>query len=175
MLACRRPCSRHAAPVVADPEKGRNEKDAKEGGLTMDKQVQRHLEEGGYRFMDAEDFLKLTEEERQIVELRLELRRTMRARRRQSGLTQHDVAKKINSSQSRVAKIESGSPDVSLELMFRGFFAVGCTLKDLKQSGALAAVKAKSFVITKGTKATKAAMRAKGKPNAKVKKRLTKA
>ena len=56
----------------------------------------------------------------------------MRARREQQHLTQEQVAKKLKSSQSRVAKLEAGSADVSLDLMFRGLFALGGTLKDLR-------------------------------------------
>jgi hypothetical protein len=42
------------------------------------------------------------------------------------------VARKLKSSQSRVAKMEAGAADVSLDLLFRGFFALGGTLKDLR-------------------------------------------
>jgi DNA-binding XRE family transcriptional regulator len=98
----------------------------------MDKRVQRNLEAAGYEFMDAEDFLELTEEERQIIELRMELRRGIREQRQRSNLTQQDLAKRIKSSQSRVAKMESGAPDISLDLMFRGFFAAGGEFSDLK-------------------------------------------
>ena len=42
------------------------------------------------------------------------------------------MAKKLNSSQSRVAKLEAASADVSLDLMFRGLFALGGSLMDLR-------------------------------------------
>ena len=42
------------------------------------------------------------------------------------------MARKLKSSQSRVAKMEAGAADVSLDLLFRGFFALGGTLKDLR-------------------------------------------
>jgi len=97
----------------------------------MDKKVQSALEEAGYRFMDAADFLELTEEERQLVELRMVIRRKIRFQREKLNMTQQQLAKKMNSSQSRVAKMESGASDVSLDLMFRGFFAAGGRLSDL--------------------------------------------
>jgi len=89
------------------------------------------LEAAGFIFEDAEDFLELTVEERRLVELRLAVSRAVRARREQQHLTQEQVAKKLNSSQSRVAKMEAGSTDVSLDLMFRGLFALGGSLEDL--------------------------------------------
>jgi hypothetical protein len=38
----------------------------------------------------------------------------------------------LKTSQPRVAKIEAGSSDVSLDLMFRSLFALGGRLKDLR-------------------------------------------
>jgi predicted XRE-type DNA-binding protein len=98
----------------------------------MNKEKRRALEAAGFVFEDAEDFLELTAEERQLVELRLIISRAIRARREQQNLTQEQVARKLKSSQSRVAKMEAGSADVSLDLLFRGFFALGGTLKDLR-------------------------------------------
>jgi transcriptional regulator with XRE-family HTH domain len=46
-------------------------------------------------------------------------------------LSQQELAKRIGSSQSRVAKIESAAEGVSLDLSFRGLFAVGGKLTDV--------------------------------------------
>ena len=46
-------------------------------------------------------------------------------------LTQQQLADRIGSSQSRVAKIEAASREVSLDLMLRGFFSAGGRLTDL--------------------------------------------
>jgi hypothetical protein len=46
-------------------------------------------------------------------------------------MTQEEFARRIKSSQSRVAKLEAAAATVSLDLMFRGFFAAGGTLADL--------------------------------------------
>jgi hypothetical protein len=93
--------------------------------LTMDKAKRRRLEADGWHFGDAEDFLGLTEEERGFVELRLRLSRAVRERREALNLTQQQLAEKLNSSQSRVAKLEAGAPGVSLDLLLRGYYAVG--------------------------------------------------
>ena len=52
-------------------------------------------------------------------------------RRERQHMTQTDLAKKLKTSQPRVAKIEAGSSGVSLDLMFRGLFALGGTVKDV--------------------------------------------
>jgi predicted XRE-type DNA-binding protein len=71
-------------------------------------------------------------EERQLVELRVAVSRAVRALRERQNLTQTQVARKLKTSQPRIAKLESGASDVSLDLMFRGLFALGGTIKDLR-------------------------------------------
>jgi predicted XRE-type DNA-binding protein len=97
----------------------------------MNKEKRQAVEAAGFVFEDAEDFLELTIEERGLVALRLAVSRAVRARREQQHLTQEQVAKRLKSSQSRVAKIEAGAADVSLDLMFRSLFALGGSLKEL--------------------------------------------
>jgi predicted XRE-type DNA-binding protein len=98
----------------------------------MNKAKRKALEAAGFVFEDAEDFLELTIEERRLVDLRLAVSRAVRARRMQQNLTQEQVAKKLKSSQSRFAKLEAGSADVSLDLMFRALFALGGNVKELR-------------------------------------------
>jgi predicted XRE-type DNA-binding protein len=98
----------------------------------MNKEKRHALEAAGFVFGEAEDFLGLTVEERQLVELRLAVSRAVRARRQQQNLTQAQAAKKLKSSQSRVAKLEAGSADVSLDLMFRGLFVLGGSIEDIR-------------------------------------------
>jgi predicted transcriptional regulator len=47
------------------------------------------------------------------------------------GVTQVALAKKLRSSQSRIAKMEAGDPSISLDLLLRAFFATGATKRDL--------------------------------------------
>jgi predicted XRE-type DNA-binding protein len=98
----------------------------------MNRDKRRALEEAGFVFGDAEDFLELTPGERDLVELRLAVSRAIRTRRMQQHLTQAEVAKRLKTSQPRIAKIEAGASDVSLDLMFRGLFALGGTMKDVR-------------------------------------------
>jgi transcriptional regulator with XRE-family HTH domain len=98
----------------------------------MDEVKRKRLEELGYWVGDYGDFLGLTEAERQHVELRIALCAGIRRLRAAKGRTQKTLGKMIGSTQSRVAKVESGTTiDVSLDLMFRAFFALGGTMEDL--------------------------------------------
>lgn len=97
----------------------------------MDKKTRNHLTNAGFRVCDAEDFLGLTDEERQLVELRLQVSKAVRRRRQERALSQKELAAKLKSSQSRVAKIEAAAADVSLDLAFRALFAAGGSWTDL--------------------------------------------
>ena len=97
----------------------------------MDEAKRKRLEAAGWTMGDYGDFLGLTEAERQHVELRIALCTGIKRLRAAGGLTQKALGKLIDSTQSRVAKVETGTIEVSLDLMFRAFFAVGGRLEDL--------------------------------------------
>lgn len=69
-----------------------------------------------------------------LVELKLMLTDAIKASREKRGLSQIDLARKMGSSQSRVAKIEAGDPAVSLDLIVRAFFATGATRRELQRA-----------------------------------------
>ena len=97
----------------------------------MDARKRKRLEAAGWRAGSTTDFLGLSAEEAALVEMRLTVSNELRARRQAVGLTQAALAKKLQSSQSRVAKIEAADPSVSLDLLLRAYFATGATRKDL--------------------------------------------
>jgi phage-related protein/DNA-binding XRE family transcriptional regulator len=89
------------------------------------------LERAGWRVGTVKEFLGLSEAEVALVELRLALSRSLRARRARRGLSQQQLASLLGSSQSRVAKMEAGDPSVSLDLLIRSLLAMGATRKDV--------------------------------------------
>jgi DNA-binding XRE family transcriptional regulator len=97
----------------------------------MNHEKRKALEAAGFVFGDAEDFLELTREERLLVEIRVAVSNAIRARRKRSSLTQTEAAKLLKTSQSRFARIEAGSADVSLDLMFKGLFRLGGGVDDI--------------------------------------------
>ena len=101
----------------------------------MDAEERAQMEAMGYAVVDdAADWLELTDVERQIVDLRIKLGREIRRRRTGAGLSQAQLAEKIGSSQSRVAKAEGMAPGVAFDLMLRAFFATGGTVDELAQA-----------------------------------------
>jgi ribosome-binding protein aMBF1 (putative translation factor) len=51
--------------------------------------------------------------------------------RERRGLTQAALAKRLGSSQSRVAKIEAGDASVSIDLMIKSLFGIGARTSDI--------------------------------------------
>jgi len=97
----------------------------------MNKPTRSKLEAHGWRVGSAADFLGLTPEEAAFVELKLALSDALRARRTGQGLSQGELAKRLGSSQSRVAKMEAADPSVSVDLLLRSLFALGATPRDV--------------------------------------------
>jgi ribosome-binding protein aMBF1 (putative translation factor) len=91
----------------------------------------KRLQAAGWAVGSTADFLRLSREEQAIVEMRLALSAVLRDRRRVLGLSQVALAKRLGSSQSRVAKMESGDPSVSLDLLVRALLATGVTRRGL--------------------------------------------
>lgn len=85
----------------------------------------------GWRVGDTREFLDLSPEEAALIELRLKLAEGLKARRMRKRLTQQDLAAAVQSSQSRVAKMESGDPTVSIDLLMRSLIALGASRRDL--------------------------------------------
>jgi DNA-binding XRE family transcriptional regulator len=85
------------------------------------------LEAAGWHAGSAEEFLGLTREEAELVELKLALSSFLKRLRQKKRLTQEALAERLGSSQSRVAKLEAGSRGTTLDLLFRALFAAGVT------------------------------------------------
>jgi len=97
----------------------------------MKKSKKKKLEKKGWKVGTAAELLGLTPEEADYVEMKLALSRALREQRLKSKLTQVQLAKQLKSSQSRIAKMESGDPSVSIDLLVRSLLALGATPKSV--------------------------------------------
>lgn len=89
------------------------------------------LEARGWKVGTAREFLRLSAEEAAYIELKVRLAMGLREWRRRRDLTQADLAKRLRSSQSRIAKMEAGDPSVSLDLLVRSLLTLGASRRDL--------------------------------------------
>jgi len=99
----------------------------------MHKQKKKRLEAKGWKIGTVKEFLGLSNEESAYIELKIKLATGLRQRRLQKGLSQLDLAAKLQSSQSRVAKMEAGDPSVSLDLLIRSLITLGTSSRELSQ------------------------------------------
>lgn len=97
----------------------------------MKAEKRRKLENAGWRVGDAADFLQLTPGEAEFVEIKLALAHRLRQWREEHNWTQAEVARRVGSSQSRVAKMEAADPTVSVDLLMRSLLAVGADRREL--------------------------------------------
>ena len=89
------------------------------------------LRADGWKVGSAASFLQLSDEERRLVDLKLSLSCAVRHSRAKRKLSQSDLAGRMKSSQSRIAKIEAGDASVSLDLMFRTALCLGASLREV--------------------------------------------
>jgi len=93
----------------------------------MERTKKNRLESAGFRVGDAADFLELTDEEIAFVELKLALADYLRDLRVKNNWTQSQVARRLGSSQSRVAKMEAADKSVSVDLLVKSLLTLGAS------------------------------------------------
>lgn len=91
----------------------------------MDATKRKALAATGWKVGDAADFLKMSAEERQLLDARVELALAIRQQREALHLSQKQLGVRLRTSQPRVAKIERAASDVSMDQLVRAFTAVG--------------------------------------------------
>jgi len=97
----------------------------------MDRKKKKALEAKGYKVGSVDEFLGLSKEESEYIELKLAFSQALAKRRKQRNLTQVQLAKILDSSQSRIAKMEKGDPTVTLDLLVKSLLAMGTTKKNI--------------------------------------------
>ena len=100
----------------------------------MQQAKQKKLRDAGWRVSDAAEFLELSKDEKDFIEMKLALSEALRMKRRQKRISQVKLAALIGSSQSRVAKMEAADASVSLDLLVKSLLALGTTRKELAKT-----------------------------------------
>ncbi len=99
----------------------------------MNSKRRKELEARGWKFGGVEDFLGLTDEELEYIELKITLSEMVKEHREKRGLSQVTAAKILKSSQSRLSKIETADPTVSIDLQIKALLALGATKEEIGQ------------------------------------------
>ncbi len=96
----------------------------------MNQVKRKQLEAKGWKVGTVAEFLELTPEASALVEIKLALSKKLR-QRRESSMTQSELAERLGSSQPRVAMAEAGHGSVSLDLLVRAMLATGATPQEI--------------------------------------------
>ena len=99
--------------------------------MIMKAAKRKKLEANGWKLGNTTDFLNLSDEEAAYIEMKLKLAKHLKLARISRRLTQKELAHRINSSQSRVAKMETGDRSVSIDLLIKSLLALGIKEKDI--------------------------------------------
>jgi DNA-binding XRE family transcriptional regulator len=102
--------------------------------MTMLASKRKKLEKLGWKVGLADEFLNLSPEETVYIEMKINLGHSVKEHRLKKKLSQQELAKLIRSSQSRVAKIETGDPSVSIDLMVKSLLSLGASRKELAKA-----------------------------------------
>ena len=100
----------------------------------MKERTRKRLEETGARVTTAGEFLGLSPAEIALIDMRIGLARQLREQRDRAGLTQLQAARRIGSSQSRLAKMEAADLSVSLDLLIRSLLSLGASRRSIGQA-----------------------------------------
>lgn len=100
----------------------------------MKKTKLERMNAAGWKVGDTDEFLQLSDAESKLVYLRLSLMQAVKTSRIKRNLSQIELAQRMKSSQSRVAKIEAGDTRVSLDLIVRALIASGATSKEIQSA-----------------------------------------
>lgn len=96
----------------------------------MNKAKLQKLKEAGWKSGTVQEFLGLSDEENALVEVRVALFEAFQKMRKEKNLTQQEAAKLLNTSQSRISKLEKGDPSVTLDLMIKSLVTLGAKKED---------------------------------------------
>jgi phage-related protein/DNA-binding XRE family transcriptional regulator len=92
----------------------------------------KRLKAAGWKMGNADNFLQLSEEESKLVAIKWSLMCAVKKSRIKRNISQIDLAQRMKSSQSRIAKIETGDSSISLDLIVHALIATGATTRDIQ-------------------------------------------
>jgi predicted transcriptional regulator len=92
----------------------------------MEPKKRQKLEAAGFKVTTVAEFLDLSPEEMEIIEIRLSLSKLLKKFREQQKL-----AEDINSSQSQIAKMEASNTNGAIDLLIKSLLSLGATREDI--------------------------------------------
>jgi plasmid maintenance system antidote protein VapI len=95
----------------------------------MDTKKRKQLEAAGYKITDAAELLGLTPQEQAIVNMRVNFALEIERVRKASNITQQELADKIGTRQSGVARMLNNPASATIDSLIKTLLALGATPK----------------------------------------------
>ena len=83
------------------------------------------LDANGYEVTDSADWLGLSKEEAQLVEMRVALALELERVRKAKGITQAELARRVGTKQSGVARMLNNPDTSTMDNLIKGLIAMG--------------------------------------------------
>lgn len=90
----------------------------------MDKKKQEKLEKAGWKTGNSQDFLGLSDDELQLIEIKHKLGKMLKTHRTKTGLSQEDIAKKTGTTQPRIAMMENCHHSITVDALISTLIAL---------------------------------------------------
>jgi DNA-binding XRE family transcriptional regulator len=97
----------------------------------MNNDKKKRIEAAGWKVGSVDEFLSLTPEEVAIVDMRFNLAKALIEKRQNLHISQSALAKRVKTTQPRIALVEKGAASVSLDFMVRSLLAAGASKKEI--------------------------------------------
>jgi len=95
----------------------------------MDTKKRKQLEAAGYQVTDASNWLGLTPQEQAIVNMRVNFALEIERVRKASNITQQELAEKIGTRQSGVARMLNNPTTATIDSLIKTLLALGTSPK----------------------------------------------
>ena len=95
----------------------------------MDTKKRKQLEAAGYQITDSAEWLGLTPQEQAIVNMRVNFALEIERVRKASNITQQELADKIGTRQSGVARMLNNPTTATIDSLIRTLLALGASPK----------------------------------------------
>ena len=93
--------------------------------MAMTREKRAKLEAAGFKLTNTKDWIGLTIEESRIVEMRIALAQELEKIRKEKGITQGELARRMGTKQSGIARMINNPDSSTLDNLMKGLIALG--------------------------------------------------
>ena len=97
--------------------------------MAMTREKRAKLEAAGFKLTNTKDWIGLTIEENRIVEMRVALAQELEKVRKEKGITQGELAKRMGTKQSGIARMINNPDSSTLDNLMKGLIALGTPIR----------------------------------------------